>query len=91
VELSLSNLFAPAGVADRLFQILDVAPRDRVLLGSDGHGAPETHWFGCRVLADAWDDVASRLADVGARRDWLADTRAAIFDGNARQVYALGT
>jgi uncharacterized protein len=91
VELSLSNLFAPAGVADRLFQILDVAPRDRVLLGSDGHGAPETHWFGCRVLADAWDDVASRLADVGARRDWLADTRAAIFYGNARQVYALGT
>jgi uncharacterized protein len=89
VELSLSNLFAPVGVADRLAQVLDLAPRERVLLGSDGHGTPETHWFGCRVLADAWDDVAVRLADAGARPAWLAETREAIFEANAREVYDL--
>lgn len=89
VELSLSNLFAPVGTADRLLQILDVAPRERVLLGSDGHGNPETHWFGCRVLADAWNDVATRLARAGARDQWLEATREALFEGNAREVYAL--
>jgi uncharacterized protein len=91
VELSLSNLFVPAGTADRLVELLDLAPRDRVLLGSDGHGAPETHWFGCRVLADAWDEAARRLAAVGARQDWLDETRHALFEDNARAVYALGT
>jgi uncharacterized protein len=89
VELSLSNLFAPVGTADRLLEILDLAPRDRVLLGSDGHGNPETHWFGCRVLADAWDDVAGRLAAAGAQPAWLVETRTALFDGNARSVYDL--
>jgi predicted TIM-barrel fold metal-dependent hydrolase len=89
LELSLSNLFAPVGTADRLVQILDVAPRDRVLLGSDGHGNPETHWFGCRVLADAWSEVASRLGSAGARDGWLNDTRDALFERNARELYAL--
>jgi uncharacterized protein len=89
VELSLSNLFAPVGVADRLLEVLDLAPRDRVLLGSDGHGNPETHWFGCRVLADAWRTAERTLADEGAEQTWLDETRDAIFDTNARQVYAL--
>lgn len=89
IELSLSNLFAPVGTADRLLRILDVAPRGRVLLGSDGHGAPETHWFGCRVLGDAWADVASELHRAGAHGEWIETTRAALFEDNAREVYGL--
>lgn len=89
VELSLSNLFAPVGTGDRLLRILDVAPRERVLLGSDGHGTPETHWFGCRVLADAWRQAATRLGEAGARPAWLEATRRALFEDNARGVYAL--
>lgn len=89
VELSLSNLFAPLHTADRLLRVLDVAPRGRLLLGSDGHGHPETQWFACRVLADAWTRVAATLADAGARPGWVADTRAALFEANARAVYRL--
>jgi uncharacterized protein len=89
LELSLSNLFAPVGTADRMLQILDVAPRDRVLLGSDGHNQPETHWFGCRVLDDAWANVAERLAGAGAQPGWIDATRQALFEGTARTVYGL--
>lgn len=89
VELSLSNLFAPAGVADRLLDILDLAPAGRVLLGSDGHGAPETHWFGCLVLRDAWEEVAARLGRAGADTGWLWATRERIFEANARRIYSL--
>jgi len=89
MELSLSNLFAPVGTAHRLMQMLDVAPRDRLLLGSDGHGSPETHWFGCRVLAEAWEKTAAILLDAGARPDWVRQAREALFDANARAVYSL--
>jgi uncharacterized protein len=89
MELSLSNLFAPVGTAHRLLQMLDVAPRDRLLLGSDGHGAPETHWFGCRVLADAWERTAAAMIEAGARTDWVRQAHAALFEANARAVYAL--
>ena len=69
--------------------MLDLAPRGRVLLGSDGHGAPETHWFGCRNLLDAWSAVAARLAEAGARPGWVAATRRALFDDNATGLYGL--
>jgi len=89
VELSLSNLFAPLHTADRLLRILDVAPRGRVLLGTDGHQLPETQWFACHVLLGAWTEAAARLTEAGARAGWLEDTRSALFEGNAREVYAL--
>jgi predicted TIM-barrel fold metal-dependent hydrolase len=89
VELSLSNLFAPLHTADRLLRILDVAPRGRVLLGTDGHGLPETQWFAAKVLADAWARAARVLADAGARPAWIEQTREAIFEANAREVYSL--
>ena len=89
VELSLSNLFAPVGTAQRLVEILDLAPAARVLLGTDGHGNPETHWFAARVLHDGWRDASRRLSALGAEASWLEETREAIFETNARDVYAL--
>jgi len=89
VELSLSNLFAPLHTTDRLLRILDVAPRGRVLLGTDGHGLPETQWFAAAVLRDAWARAAGVLADAGANPAWVEETRAAIFETNAREVYSL--
>jgi predicted TIM-barrel fold metal-dependent hydrolase len=89
VELSLSNLFAPLRMADRLLALLELAPRDKVLCGSDGHGPPETHWFGCRTLRGAWRQAAGTLAAAGARAGWLAETEQLVLEGNARRVYRL--
>jgi predicted TIM-barrel fold metal-dependent hydrolase len=89
VELSLSNLFAPVGTAQRLVETLDIAPAGRILLGTDGHGVPETHWFAARALHDGWREAATRLAEAGAQQAWLDETRDAIFETNAREVYSL--
>jgi predicted TIM-barrel fold metal-dependent hydrolase len=87
-EYSLCNLFSPATTADRLLRLLDVAPVGRVTLGSDGHGAPESHWFGCVVLRDAWRSVSERLTG-SARAGWLDEARESIFESNARRLYRL--
>jgi hypothetical protein len=87
-EFSLCNLFSPATTADRLLRLLDVAPAGRITVGSDGHGLPESHWFGSVVLRDAWETVRERLGDtVGS--EWKDDTAAGIFEDNARQLYRL--
>lgn len=87
-EVSLVNLFSPATTADRLMRLIDLAPVDRVLFGTDGHGLPETHWFAAKVLRDAWDEVRRQLAGV-ARAGWLDDAARRMFSGNARDVYRL--
>ncbi len=88
VDFSLSNLVSPATTADRLLRLLDLTPTGRLLMGSDGHGAPETHWFALHVLRDAWSEVRKRLGAV-ARAEWLGDAERAVFSENARELYRL--
>jgi uncharacterized protein len=87
-ELSLLNLFSPATTADRLLRLLDLAPADRLLFGTDGHAQPETHWFAANVLRDAWDEVQRRLSGM-ARASWLDEAARRMFNVNARELYQL--
>ncbi|MGH9302824.1 MAG: amidohydrolase family protein [Acidimicrobiales bacterium] len=88
-EVSLSNLFAPLLVTDRLARILELAPLDKVLAGSDGHGLPETHWFACRVLQEAFEGVGKMLLAAGARAGFVREARSRLLEDNARVVYGL--
>lgn len=85
-ELSLVNLFSPVTTADRLLRLLDLAPADRIVFGTDGHGAPETHWFAAKTLRAAWAEVRARLSGQ-ARNSWLADAERLLFHDNAVQLY----
>ena len=87
-EFSLGNLVSPATTADRLLRLLDLAPTARVMVGSDGHGSPETHWFALGVLRDAWREIADRLGPR-VRAAWLDDVETAVFHDNAAQLYGL--
>lgn len=88
-EFSLVNLLSPITTADRLMRLLDLAPTSRVLVGSDGHGPPETHWFALSVLRDAWREIAVRLGPA-VRARWLDDLETAIFAANAAELYGNG-
>jgi predicted TIM-barrel fold metal-dependent hydrolase len=88
VDFSLSNLVSPATTADRLLRLIDLCPTGRLLVGSDGHGAPETHWFALAVLRDAWSVVRGRLGPL-VRAAWLDTVEQAVLTGNARRLYGL--
>lgn len=88
VEFSLSNLVSPATTADRLLRLLDLAPAGRLLVGSDGHGTPETHWFALGVLRDAWAVIRDRLGEA-TRDTWLDEVERGVFGENAKQLYKL--
>jgi predicted TIM-barrel fold metal-dependent hydrolase len=87
-EFSLVNLLSPATSADRLLRLVELAPTGRILVGSDGHGPPETHWFALGVIRDAWARVRAGLGGL-ARDGWLDDVERAILADNARTLYGL--
>ena len=88
-EVSLHLLFSPLTTADRLLRILDLAPATKVLVGTDGHAEPELFWFGALMLRDAWETVADRFREAGARPAWVGAVEVAIFEGNARRLYGI--
>jgi uncharacterized protein len=87
-EFSLCNLFSPTTTADRLLRILDIAPAGRITVGSDGHGIPESHWFGTVVVRDAWAEVRDRLR-ASVRESWLDEVGERLFERNARDLSGL--
>ena len=86
-EISEFNLYTVGTAADRLERILDFAPTSRVLCGTDGHGHPETYWFGAQVMQEAWATVRSRWEARGARRSWLDTVEADILERNTARLY----
>jgi uncharacterized protein len=88
-DLTLFNLFAPVTTADRLLRVLDLAPARKVVVGSDAYHEPELFWFGALVMAEAWEVVAARLAEAGARRSWIEEAGSLVFEGNARELYGI--
>lgn len=89
VDLSLFNLFAPARVADRLLRIMELAPVDKLLVGSDGHGIPESHWFAMSMIREGWNDARTVLQQMGVTSSWLDRAGTGMFEQHARELYGL--
>jgi predicted TIM-barrel fold metal-dependent hydrolase len=88
-DLSMVNLYSPVTFASRLMRLVELAPPNRLMLGTDGHAEPELFWFGAQVLKDAWAAAEVRLRSEGVARRWIELTRHSLFEGNARDVYGL--
>lgn len=88
VESSLSNLVSPASTADRLLRLLDLAPTGRLLVGGDGHGVPETHWFALGVVRDGWSVMQDRLG-AASRAGWIDDVERNVLADDGRRLYRL--
>ena len=86
-ELSMFNLYAVASVADRMEKVLELAPTSRVLCGTDGHGHPETFWFGALLIQEGWARLRDRWAQQGARPSWLEQVGADIMEATTARLY----
>jgi predicted TIM-barrel fold metal-dependent hydrolase len=89
VEVSLFPMFSPLTAAERIRRILDVVPAGRLLSGTDGHGIPESHWFGALVLRESLDRLRAELTTAGARRGWVDRFERLVLEDNARALYRL--
>ena len=86
-EVSLFNIFTPLQVTQRIVQLLELVPTDRIIFGSDGHDQPETFWFAAHVLHESWARAAEVLEENGADPAWLEEARHDVFDRTARNLY----
>jgi len=89
-DLSLGIPFAPVAADRILSTILELAPTNRILAGSDAASGPEHVWLGATLNKAA---LARVLTDLHAR-DLVTDEEcheiaAAILAGNARDLYRL--
>jgi hypothetical protein len=89
VDISLMIPFASMGAERRLAEILEFAPFDKVLYGSDGSAEPELIWLGAKMAKSALSAILGRL--VESRDLALAAAYGAaelVLSRNAQRLYA---
>lgn len=90
LDISQTCPFVSYGVADLLWEVLQIAPLGKVMYGSDAFHLPELYWLGARLGRYAVSTVVDRLVSAGfatpAEGRQLAR---GILHDNAVDLYAL--
>lgn len=90
MDLSLACFLVSANIETMLTEAISLAPVSKILTGTDGHTAPETHWYGALSLKRGLSAVLNQLIE----KDFLDYAQAMriaadILHGNSRQLYKL--
>lgn len=90
MDLSLACFLVSANIETILTEAISLAPTSKILTGTDGHTAPETHWYGAFALKRGLSSVLTNLIE----KDFLDYAQAMkvaadILHGNSRQLYKL--
>jgi uncharacterized protein len=90
LDISQSCPFISYGVADLLWEVLQVAPPAKVMYGSDAFHLPELYWLGARLGRYAVGTVVDRLVSAGfATADEGQQLARGILYDHAVDLYAL--
>jgi predicted TIM-barrel fold metal-dependent hydrolase len=91
VDLSEMIPFASIpGATEKTMHVLDLAPPNRVLHGSDGGTIPELHWVAAKISKEVLAQVLQNFvnAEVYDEKEALEAARL-ILSGNAKRVYGI--
>jgi hypothetical protein len=90
LDFSQTCPFISYGVADVLWEVMQIAPLSKVLYGSDAFHLPELYWLSARLGRYAVGDVLSRLIAAGFATEVEAEQMArSILHDNAVDLYGL--
>jgi len=90
MDLSLACFMVSANIETIFTEAISLAPVSKILSGTDGHTAPETHWYGALSIKRGLSSVLNDLIDKEFL-DYSQAMKAAadILHGNARRLYRL--
>ena len=90
LDISQTCPFISYGVADLLWEVLQIAPVGKVMYGSDAFHLPELYWLGAKLGRYAAGAVVERLASAGfaTRAEGQQLVRSVLHD-NAVDLYGL--
>lgn len=88
VDLGLTVPLAGPHCDALTLEALGLAPANKVLASSDGHGVPEFQWFAARLWRASLTRVLAGIVDAGMLDDGEAlEVAAMVLHANAEQIY----
>lgn len=90
MDLSLSATLVSPRFHKVVADAISVAPTTKIMLGTDGHSVPESHWYGALSLKLALERALAGMLKIGfLDEEQSVAVASRLLHGNARKLYEL--
>ena len=90
LDLSETIPFISIGVKEKIFNIFEMTPTNKIMYGSDGYNIPELFWISSIIARKAISTVLNELVESEDIDEEWANTIAKQFlNGNTKRIYNL--
>ena len=90
IDLSETIPFISIGIKNKLLDLFEMAPTNKLMYGSDGYNLPELHWISSILTKKALQDALNGLiASKEIDEDWAEEIARQILAENAKRIYDL--
>lgn len=91
LDLSVFCPFTHANLPRRILDILEMAPVNKVIYGSDAFGIPELHWLSVKLIKKALSKALEEMISFGTiNEDDAYGVAQLILSENAKKLFRLG-
>jgi hypothetical protein len=89
LDLSETIPFITIGIKEKLLNLLEMAPINKIMYGSDGYNIPELHWISAILAKRALSNVCKELLKYGIKETWVEKLGKNILSENSKTIYKL--
>jgi predicted TIM-barrel fold metal-dependent hydrolase len=90
LDLSETIPFISIGVEEKLLNLFEMAPTNKIMYGSDGYNIPELHWFSSIQTKNALGRALNKLLkNEYIDEAWAKEIGEQILSNNAKLIYNL--
>ena len=92
IDLSETMPFISLGIKEKLLNIFEMAPTNKIMYGSDGYNIPELHWISAIQAKKALSATINELLKTKEiDEDWAYEIAKQVLSLNAQKIYNLNT
>ena len=90
MDLSETIPFISIGIADKLKNLFEMTPTNKIMYGSDGYNIPELFWISALETKRALSRVLNELVESDTiETDWALEIAEQILSKNSKRIYNL--
>jgi len=90
MDISLATFLAAPAMPGCFVEALSAAPFTKILVSTDGHDHPETHWYSATIIRKALGEALNQLIDDGYMDvETAEEVVARVLHQNASELYSL--
>jgi hypothetical protein len=90
IDISAVSPFISIGIRDKILNLLEMTPTNKIMYGSDGHRIPELYWISALQTKRAISQAVQQLINFEeVDENWVSKIASQILSENTKRIYKI--